>query len=238
MTNHEILQPLLPPGLGFLAYFVLHSLLASLWLKRQVHRRWPQFTPAYRLGFNVVSIILLIPLLWMMQQNPGPLVWQWPGLWGWGMKLLTVAAILGFIGSLRSYDTQVFLGLTQWRNRHRPGTDDEGSIGNDPEQLHISTLHRFVRHPWYFFLLVIMWTQDLHATQLFTYGLFTLYLVIGSRLEERKLVTHYGAAYQQYRTQVPGLFPLPWRWLGKAEAQRLMQLAAGQKMVYEESREP
>lgn len=235
MMNNEILHAMVPLGLGFIAYFVTHSLLASLWLKRLVHRRWPQLMPAYRLAFNLLSILLLIPLLWLMQQNPGPLVWQWPGAWGWGMKTLTIAAILGFIWSLKSYDNSVFLGLTQWRNRHAVADNqndrkhDNPEETNNSEQLHISTLHRFVRHPWYFFFLLVMWTQDLHATQLFSYGLFSIYLVVGSRMEERKLVVHYGDAYRQYCRQVPGLIPLPWRWLSKAEAHRLMQLAAGHK---------
>jgi methanethiol S-methyltransferase len=238
MMNNEILHSMVPLGVGFTAYFVTHSLLASLWLKRRVHRQWPQLMPAYRLTFNTLSIILLIPLLWMMQQNPGPLIWQWTGLLGWAMKMLMVAAIIGFIWSLKAYDNQVFLGLTQWRNRHtRNNKNHDGisidspinNVENDPEQLHISTLHRFVRHPWYFFFLVLMWTQDLHTTQLFTYSLLSSYLVIGSWIEERKLIVHYGEAYREYCLQVPGLIPLPWRWLNVTEAKRIMRLATEHK---------
>ena len=218
MMDNEILNSMVPLGAGFIAYFVMHSLLASLWLKRWVHHKWPKLMHAYRLTYNFLAVILLIPLLWFAQQNPGALIWQWSGFAAWIMKSLTIAAILGFVWSLKSYDNGVFLGLTQWRNRH--------TECSDPEHLHISTLHRFVRHPWYFFFLVIMWTQDLHATQLFTYGLFSIYLVVGSRLEERKLLAHYGEAYAEYRRQVPGLIPLPWRWLKKEEANRLIQLAS------------
>lgn len=223
MMDNETLHSMVPLGIGFIVYFVIHSLLASLWLKRMVRQKRPQLMPAYRLIFNVLAVLLLIPLLWLAQQNSGPLIWQWTGILGWLMNGLTVTAILGFIWSLKSYDNGVFLGLTQWRNRHIDNTNDNN---NDPEQLSISTLHRFVRHPWYFFFLVVMWTQDLHATQLFTYTLFTAYLIIGSRIEERKLIVHYGEAYRQYCQQVPGLFPLPWRWLTHDEATKLLQLAA------------
>ena len=177
--------------------------------------------PAYRLVYNFLAVILLIPLLWFMHQNPGVLIWQWPGLAAWLMKGFTVAAILGFIWSLKSYDNGVFLGITQWRNRHTDSTD--------PDSLYISTLHRFVRHPWYFFFLVILWTQDLHLTQLFVYSLISVYFVIGSRMEERKLIAHYGKTYEEYCRQVPGLIPLPWKWLSKEKANQLMQHAMSHK---------
>ncbi len=217
MTDNDILQSLVPLGISFIAYFVVHSLLASLWFKRWVHCQWPGLMPAYRLTYNVLAVILLIPLLWFMHQNPGPLIWQWPGLANWLMKGLTITAILGFIWSLKSYDNGVFLGITQWRNRHMDSTD--------PDSLQISTLHRFVRHPWYFFFLVILWTQNLHLAHLVVYSLISIYFVIGSRMEERKLVAHYGETYEKYCQQVPGLIPLPWKWLSKEKANQLMQLA-------------
>lgn len=221
MMDNETLRAIVPLGIAFIAYFVMHSLLASLWVKRWVHHRWPRLMHAYRLTYNFLAVILLIPLLWLMKAEPGPLIWQWPEPLGWVMKALMIAAALGFVWSLRSYDNGVFLGWKQWRNRHVES--------NDPEDLQISTLHRFVRHPWYFFFLVIMWAQDLHLVQLIVYGLITIYFVIGSRLEERKLIAHYGDAYRQYCRQVPGLMPLPWRWLSKAEAHRLIWLAAEHK---------
>lgn len=217
MDNDSLLT-MVPLAVAFVAYFVMHSLLASLRVKRWVHHKWPRLMHTYRLTYNFLAIILLLPLLWFMQQNPGPLIWQWPESLSWLTSGLMVAAALGFLWSLRAYDNGVFLGWTQWRNRHVET--------NDHEQLHISSLHRFVRHPWYCFFLVIMWAQDLHLVQLIAYGLISAYFVIGSRMEERKLIAHYGEAYRQYCWQVPGLVPLPWRWLSKTEAIRLMQLAA------------
>lgn len=216
-VNNAIVTSLVPLALGFVAYFALHSLLASLRLKRLVQARWPAAMPAYRLTYNAVSVILLLPLLWWMQQHPGPLVWQWQGAARWLMNGLALTAIGGFLWSMKSYDGMVFIGWRQWRERHR--------VSTDPERLHISTLHRFVRHPWYFFLLVLMWTQDIHLAQLFAYGLVSGYLVVGSWLEEQKLKTHYGEAYRRYCQRVPGLIPLPWRWLSAAEADELLRLA-------------
>lgn len=215
--NNEIAIHLVPLGVGFVIYFTLHSLLASLTLKRIIARHWPGFMPAYRLTYNILAVVLFLPLLWLAQQNPGPLLWQWQGDWAVLANGLALAAIISFFWSLKSYDNGVFIGWRQWKNRLLD-TDDPG-------QLSISTQHRFVRHPWYFFGLVILWTRDINLSQLLTYGLITLYLVIGSRLEERKLIELYGEAYKQYRERVPGLLPLPWHWISQSEADELMQLA-------------
>ena len=51
----------------------------------------------------------------------------------------------------------------------------------------------------------------------------TLYFVVGSRLEENKLVAMHGDTYREYRRRVPGLVPLPWKWLSVAEAAALVQ---------------
>ena len=44
--------------LYWIGYFGLHSLLASLAVKRAVVRRWPRATPVYRLFYNAVAVLL------------------------------------------------------------------------------------------------------------------------------------------------------------------------------------
>jgi steroid 5-alpha reductase family enzyme len=84
---------------------------------------------------------------------------------------------------------------------------------DDQEQFQLSPLHRWVRHPWYFFALVIIWTRDMN--------LMTLYFIIGSRLEERKLERYHGEVYRRYQRQVPGLVPLPWKHLRDSDVKTL-----------------
>lgn len=200
-----------PIALAFAAYFALHSLLASLKVKAWVAQRWPRFTPAYRLTFNLLSLILLLPLVWLLHRYPGPQLWTWTGSAWWLSRGIMLAALLAFLWTLRIYDNADFIGLKQLRRNSNPA----------PPQLSISPFHRFVRHPWYFLLLVLMWSQDMHLTQLTAYSLITLYLLLGSWLEERKLEHEFPHTYAHYRQRVPGLIPRPWRWLRHAEARRL-----------------
>lgn len=204
---------------GWIAYGVLHSVLASLTLKRWLSRRLPGLMPAYRLVYNAVAVGLILPLLWFTYSLPGPALWAWHGPWGWLANILAAGAIAGFLWSLRYYDGAEFLGLRQLlRGEHAP---------EDQEHLHLSPLHRVVRHPWYSFGLVILWTRDMNAPLLVTAAALTLYLVIGSRLEERQLIAYYGDAYREYRRRVPALIPLPWKRLDSTTAKRLEQQASG-----------
>lgn len=208
--------------LFWLVYFVVHSALASFRLKRWFARRFPEGTPFYRAGFNFVSLVLLLPILWQMQRHPGPLWWAWHGWAAWLGNGLALAAIGGFIVSLRHYDGQEFLGLAQLRAAREMTID--GS-----EQFRISPFHRVVRHPWYSFSLVIIWTRDMNEAMVVSAVLLTLYFVIGSRLEEKKLIACHGDVYRRYARLVPGLIPRPWKLLSAAEAAALIATARERK---------
>jgi len=196
----------------WIGYFALHSALASLAVKRAVAARWPRVVPAYRLGFNAVALLLILPLLAWTLGHPGPELWRWRGPWRWVADGSAALALIGVLWTLRDYDGGEFLGLRQWRDRERRVEDQE--------RFHLSPLHRFVRHPWYSLGLVLLWTRDMDAARLVAASLATGYVVIGIRLEERKLLEYHGARYRAYRERVPALLPLPWRWLDAAAAER------------------
>jgi len=200
-------------ALAWLGYFALHSALASLALKRWVARRFPSWMPGYRLAFNALALVLLIPPLALTYAERGPWLWQWTGFGWWLANGLAVAALLAILWSLRWYDGRELLGLRQWRGRVLSPEDQE--------RFHLSPLHRFVRHPWYSLALVLIWTRDMDLAFLVTAVMASLYLAIGARLEEAKLLVYHGEVYRRYRERVPSLIPLPWRFLTAEAAERL-----------------
>ncbi len=222
------MTPALTPSLGltqavllvlaWTAYAAIHSMLAALGVKHWVARRWPGAMPAYRMAFNLLAVVLLLPPLWLTHAWRGPLLWRWDGPWAWLANGLALAAVAGFLWSLRYYDTRIFSGTAQWRAR------DAGVEEREP--LHLSPLHRYVRHPWYALALVILWTRDMDQARLLGTVCISLYLWLGSLLEERKLLQFHGEAYARYRGRVPGLIPLPGRVLSKAEARDLVAASA------------
>lgn len=199
----------------WLAYAVVHSLLASLAVKRRVAARFPAAMPGYRLMFNVVALVLLVPPLWLTFAWRGPLLWSWNGGWAWLANGLALAAVAGFVWSTRHYDMKVFAGTSQWR-AGAAAVEERGA-------LRLSPLHRYVRHPWYAFALVILWTRDMDAARLTSTICITLYFWLGSLLEERKLLVFHGEAYARYRRRVNGLVPWPGKILDAAEAEELVR---------------
>lgn len=198
----------------WLLYGALHSFTASLWLKRRVARRWPACMPLYRLTFNLLSVVTLIPPLLLIYLWHGDYLWQWTGIGWWIANGLALAALAGFAWSMRYYDGGEFSGLRQWRERV--------VRVEDQEHFHISPLHRFVRHPWYALGLVILWTRDMDGVLLLSSLMMTGYFVLGLSLEERKLLIYHGDLYRRYRQRVPALVPLPWRYLNADQARRLV----------------
>lgn len=95
----------------------------------------------------------------------------------------------------RKFNVKAFIGL-----------DEEGG-----EQLVISGIYRYVRHPLYTGLLLLLsalllWSPDLGNL---IFVLLTLaYLPVGIWLEERKLVHQFGNDYLMYSKGTPAL--LPW----------------------------
>jgi protein-S-isoprenylcysteine O-methyltransferase Ste14 len=199
----------------WIGYFALHSALASLVVKRRVATALPNLMPYYRLMFNDLALLLLLPILWLTYRDPEPMLWRWQGASAWLANGLALAAIFGFWLTLKSYDMQEFLGLRQLQLHMRKVEDQE--------HFHLSPFHRFVRHPWYFFGLVLIWTRDMSVTTLLSSVFITLYFIVGSRLEEKKLLVYHGDTYRRYMARVPGLIPLPWKSLTAEEAEALLK---------------
>ncbi len=193
---------------GWGGYFLLHSLMASQALKGK-------FTGqnCYRLSYNLIALITLLPLIWLHTLYKGPMVIQWLPPWTWLAGFMNLAALACFLWTLRYYDLGEFSG---WR-ACRDGKTDVAE-----RRLVISPPHRYVRHPWYSCALVLIWCRDMDLAQLLTTTLISGYFVIGSRLEEQRLIDEYGKRYEEYIRRVPGLIPQPWKTLNREEAKQLM----------------
>jgi len=192
------------------AYFTVHSLLAGNAAKGWLATLSPVLARRYRLLYNAIALLTLLPVLILQGSLASEPVLSVPPLLRIALDLFALAAVLTFLWTLRYYDTRAFLGLP----------------AAQPDSFTLSPLHRHVRHPWYFLALIIIWTRPLDPAWLVAAAAITTYLVIGSRLEDRKLMASFGEPYRRYRARVPGLWPIPGRSLSADEAARWQSDAA------------
>lgn len=77
-------------------------------------------------------------------------------------------------------------------------------------ELQINGIHRYMRHPLYTGTIMVVWGFCFlfpYLNNLIAVILLTLYVIIGIRFEEKKLITEFGNKYVDYMKKVPALIP-------------------------------
>jgi protein-S-isoprenylcysteine O-methyltransferase Ste14 len=190
------------------AFSILHSALASPGAKT-LARQWLGQRMAdgiYRLLYNVIATVTIIPPLLLAVLLPDrPPLWRLPTLLLFVTGPLQLAALGAMAISLWRVDLPRFIGLRQflrlWAGEAEP---------RDPPVLRMDGVHGWVRHPLYFFSLVVIWLLPAVTPNLLALNLgITVYFWIGSIFEERKLVQDFGEVYRAHQRRVPRLLPTP-----------------------------
>ena len=117
--------------------------------------------------------------------------------------LLLIALLFFFLGG-RHYDIRQVLGIKQIK---------EGSSNKaitDTGELDTSGVLGMTRHPWYLATILLIWTRQMDISAIIVNVILTLYLIVGTYLEEKKLVREFGENYQIYQKRVPMLIPYKW----------------------------
>lgn len=194
-----------------LLYCAVHSVLASRWAKGWSRRLFgPSADRWYRLFYNLVVVAALLPLGWLMLWLPDSSLYVLPMPWLWLALLGQAGAAAGIAYGAWLTDGWQFLGLRQLA---QPASN-AGVVG----RLVVSGPYRWVRHPLYFFGLILMWlTPQMTANRIALYMVLSVYVWVGSYFEEQRLVQEFGESYLAYRRLVPRLVPLPRRWLKPTE---------------------
>lgn len=190
--------------IGLAAYGLLHSYLAGRgksWFQQVFSER--TYHGLYRIIYNVIAIISILPILYLVAWQSGEVVWTIPLEWEPVLFAIQLVGIVGFAVSLLQIDLLRFAGLKQLYV-YVSG----GSLPLSSEQLQTGGMYAVVRHPLYLFSLLLLWpvTTMTSAYLGFCIGV-TVYFFIGSFYEERRMVEHYGKTYQAYQKRVPWLIP-------------------------------
>ncbi|MEZ5336260.1 MAG: NnrU family protein [Methanolobus sp.] len=81
--------------LSLLGFAVIHSLLASLPVKRIIRKSLgTKADSLYMPVYNLIAIITIVPLVYLLYKNPGPFIYTVPSPWRWMMIVIQVVAAL------------------------------------------------------------------------------------------------------------------------------------------------
>jgi methanethiol S-methyltransferase len=186
----------------WVGYCALHSYLISIRFTNIMTRLLKKYYAFYRLFYVLISLVLLIPLLnYTGQLDSQVIITDNPHL-NILRYFLTYGSLLIFFWSFFfDYDSLSFSGIRQILNI---GKSNDGSTGNEIKR---KGLLGIIRHPMYFALIVYLWSQTHRLMDVVVYSVLTIYVIIGTLLEEKKLVLEFGEAYKKYQQEVPMIIP-------------------------------
>jgi protein-S-isoprenylcysteine O-methyltransferase Ste14 len=179
-------------------FFLQHSTL----VRPGVRHRFAKFIPEeyYNAFYGLTSGICLLLVLMFWQKSP-ILIANANDFIFWLLRALFFLCLAGFFWGNKSLGSFDMLGVKRLMRHisNRP---------NKQQQIMAKGPYRWVRHPLYLFLIVIIWSCPVLTLDRLIFNiLWTLWIVIGTYLEDRDLHREFGSQYLEYSSRVPILIP-------------------------------
>jgi methanethiol S-methyltransferase len=183
-------------------YCALHSYLISIGFTNLMNRWLKKYYAFYRLFYILISLFLLIPLINYTGQLDNKVIIVYGFYPGILRQVLMYGSLLLFFWAFFfDYDSLSFFGIRQILNFGKPR---ETKPSNEIKK---SGLLGIMRHPMYLALIIYLWSQTSKMADIVVNIVLTVYVFIGTILEEKKLVLEFGETYVQYQKEVPMIIP-------------------------------
>ncbi len=181
----------------------LHSFLiadsVTAWMKRRLKERFAY----YRLFYVCLSVMTFFPIAFFQLTSEQQVIFSWSGWWQVLRYAGVLYALFMFWAGARAFDLGYFLGFQQIE-AYKSKTDLPAG------QFSSTGILQYVRHPWYSGGIVLVWVfGPVTDLSLAVKIVLTAYLIVGTKLEERKMVRVFGEEYRDFQRQVPML--VPWK---------------------------
>jgi protein-S-isoprenylcysteine O-methyltransferase Ste14 len=180
-------------------FFLQHSTL----VRPGVRHRFAKLIPEeyYSAFYGLTSGICLLPVLIFWQKSPTIITSAEGIVYGIlrGLFFICLAEFFWGNKSLGSFDA---LGAKRLMRYISNRSDKQ-------QQIMAKGPYRWVRHPLYLFLIVIIWSCPMLTLDRLLFNiLWTFWIVIGTYLEDRDLHREFGSQYFEYSSPVPMLIPI------------------------------
>jgi len=189
----------------FAVFGYTHSLLASEKVKIQFKKIFGELIAFYRLLYNFIGLLSLY-LIYELSPKPHIIIYDLPNPYDLIVLIPQFLSLAGVLWVFRYICLKEFLGLNQIKRfiekRYTTELDEEFT-------LRIEGPYKYSRHPVYLFSITFLMfrpVMDLFYLTFFT--CIVAYFYIGSYYEERKLVRQFGEVYENYKKEVPRIFPV------------------------------
>lgn len=181
-----------------LLFFVQHSIMVRRKIKSYIEKLIPKET---FFAMHCICSSILLMLIFSLWQVSHIEIISFNLLLGYAFNSATVISICGLlwaIVSLKGFDP---FGRKQIFNHIN-------AIASQKLDFVIKGPYKFTRHPFYFFILLMIWSNpEITLDRLFFNIALTMWVVIGTILEENNLVVDIGDEYVKYQSEVPMLVP-------------------------------
>jgi protein-S-isoprenylcysteine O-methyltransferase Ste14 len=184
------------------AWCVIHSLLSAQAVHGAPALQRLASRPAYRLLYNLIAVTTLLAVWYLTPWNGEKELIDWQGWWSVLQTGIGIVAVLMFAASFRGFDTLEFLGL-------RPFLPHTTEASDQQKGLITTGIYGLVRHPQFSAGLLLLWSRDLTDVGLVINGVLSVYLIVGARIEEARLLEAFGGQYSRYRDRTPAFVPSP-----------------------------
>lgn len=189
----------------FAVFGYTHSLLASEKVKIQFKKSFGELIAFYRMLYNILSVISLY-IIYELSPKPHIILYDLRYPFDLIILIPQFLSLAGLIWVFRYICFREFLGLDQlkrfFEKQYTTELDEEFT-------LRIEGPYRFSRHPIYFFSITFLLFRPVMDLFYLTFFICTVaYFYIGSYYEEKKLVRQFGEVYENYKKEVPRIFPI------------------------------
>ncbi|RPI16383.1 MAG: hypothetical protein EHM58_11995 [Ignavibacteriae bacterium] len=188
----------------WILFCIIHSGMITQTATGFLKKKLGNYYRYYRLFYNVVSLLVLVPIViysYSIKEEP---FFTWEGYFLPVKYFLLAIGILLFILGSRHYSMSSFFGIAQIKE------NTNHNLMNETGKLDSSGILGVIRHPYYSGVLPLLWSSDLDNTTLIINVILSIYIVVGTLLEEQKLVHEFGNEYIQYKKKVSMLVPFKW----------------------------